>query len=263
MLKVTVELTESNAPPLVYCLSEGDVKVEYGTREMLSCFGGPPNIDLTGGITITVEGIRANATETRTIRTPREFYGVAKPGEQIISITKGGAMPNWKEAFEEVLARGGNTAPSENCLFCKTSKDCTKDCPLDGAPNQSRITCSDIFGRHYMDDSERRAICRHVFATVKDFTDRNEIRARIAEMLDDPEKFLGKPEPEWLACFVAPAGGGTYSNDGGCGRDDASFPRLTWFVKSCKGASRAINRAGFLTEADARRFLDALPEEEK
>jgi len=84
-------------------------------------------------------------------------------------------------------------------------------------------------------------------------------------MLDDDarEKFLGKPEPEWLACFVAPAGGGTYSNDGGCGRDDASFPRLTWFVKSCKGASRAINRAGFLTEADARRFLDALPEEEK
>ena len=111
-------------------------------------------------------------------------------------ISKGGAMPNWKEAFEEVLARGGNTAPSDNCLFCKTSKDCTKDCPLDGAPNQSRITCSDIFGRHYMDDSERRAICRHVLATVKDFTDRNEIRARIAEMLADPEKFLGKAEPE-------------------------------------------------------------------
>ena len=102
MLKVTVELTESNAPPQVYCLSEGDVKVEYGTREMLSCFGGPPNIDLTGGITITVEGIRAN---------------------------KGGTMPNWRKILAVAIIESsgylycGGIRCGE-CIFIDDSKWC-------------------------------------------------------------------------------------------------------------------------------------------
>ena len=244
---------------------------------------------------LTYLNMLINKAEIKTMVTPREFYGVAEPGEQIISISKGGremkidynkddfkkladamgkpdapfkSKPNWKEAFEQVLAKGCAVAPTpSDCMFCIVANKARLPgnepcgiCPLhwDGLKD-----CGGPWEE--LDGSLRRAIFRYVLKTVKDFTDRDEIRARIAEMLDDDarEKFLGKPEPEWLACFVAPAGGGTYSNDGGCGRDDASFPRLTWFVKSCKGASRTINRAGFLTEADARRFLDALPEEEK
>jgi len=113
MLKVTVELTESNAPPLVYCLSEGDVKVEYGTREMLSCFGGPPNIDLTGGITITVEGIRAN---------------------------KGGTMPNWRK----ILA--GAIRESSGHLYCGGIRcgecifnDASKWCLMQYIPNNQLL----------------------------------------------------------------------------------------------------------------------------
>lgn len=47
---------------------------------------------------------------------------------------------------------------------------------------------------------------RHLLSTVKDFDDNDEIRERIAEMLDDPEKFLGKAEPEY----------GVHTSDGQC-----------------------------------------------
>jgi len=112
-------------------------------------------------------------------------------------------MPNWKEAFEKVLAKGGEPASKfPECQFCiisgiKNISDTDKclGCPLCAVLKSPCFSerCW-RFLKSYMDNAERRAICRHVLATVKDFTDRDEIRARIAEMLDDDarEKFLGK-----------------------------------------------------------------------
>jgi len=60
MLKVTVELMESPAPPKTYYLSSGSVAVKYDTRETLNELGGPPRQFHTGGIKITAEGILTN-----------------------------------------------------------------------------------------------------------------------------------------------------------------------------------------------------------
>ena len=113
------------------------------------------------------------------------------------------SKPNWKKAFEHVLAGGGAWVGLRDCRFCRIVGYPRNDgkcdaCPLkvwDGETWDGH--CAEVF-HDDVGDSERRAICRHVLATVKDFTDRDEIRARIAEMLDDDarEKFLGKPEPE-------------------------------------------------------------------
>ena len=112
-------------------------------------------------------------------------------------------MPNWKEAFEQTLAKGGMLLGSANCRFCQImhvgafeAGDRCVGCVL-WTDIKEAYPCH-LFLSNCIDASERRAICRHVLATVKDFTDRDEIRARIAEMLDDDarEKFLGKAEPE-------------------------------------------------------------------
>lgn len=102
--------------------------------------------------------------------------------------------PNWREAFEQVLAKGGKLNGSEDCGFCQIKGvgehdqgDKCHGCVLDAG--MKPYPC-ELFLKCFMDNSERRAICRHVLLTVKDFTDRDEIRARIAEMLDDPEKFF-------------------------------------------------------------------------
>ena len=109
-------------------------------------------------------------------------------------------MPNWKEAFEQVLAKGCVVACTPaNCMFCVVANKARLPgnepcsiCPLhwDGLRD-----CGGPWGE--LGGSLRHAICRHVLVTVKDFTDRDEIRARIAEMLDDDaqEKFVGKAEP--------------------------------------------------------------------
>ena len=181
-------------------------------------------------------------------------------------------MPNWKEAFEQVLAKGGETAGNfSKCRFCQivdvdntSCPDKCGLCPIFAVDSGGYSgPCSNVFGPDKMRDSERCAICRHVLATVKDFTDRDEIRARVAEMLDDPEKFLGKPEPEkpgWCNCCATCDA--AYSNDGGMGRDHDSYPRLTEFVQGRLNGKHQT-RAGFQSKPDAQRFLDALPEEEK
>lgn len=124
--------------------------------------------------------------------------------------------PNWREAFEQVLAKGGESAGNYgDCRFCQTfeggycgPENC-KCCPIfavDGGGYGG--SCCNVFGDDFMDNSERRAICRHVLATVKDFTNVTKIRERIAEMLDDPEKFLGKAELEKVDYIHFNAGGG-------------------------------------------------------
>ena len=242
---------------------------------------------------LTYLNMLINKAEIKTMVTPREFYGVAEPGEQIISISKGGremkidynkddfkkladamgkpdapfkSKPNWKEAFEQVLAKGCAVAPTpSDCMFCIVANKARLPgnepcgiCPLhwDGLKD-----CGGPWEE--LDGSLRRAIFRYVLKTVKDFTDRDEIRARIAEMLDDPEKFLGKAEPEkpgWCNCCATCDA--AYSNDGGMGRDHDSYPRLTEFVQGRLNGKHQT-RAGFQSKPDAQRFLDALPEEEK
>lgn len=117
-------------------------------------------------------------------------------------------MVDWKEAFEQNLAKGGNFSP-DGCIFCEFNNTHIKEncdgCVLTGFA----MGCTDIFGFGDMDNSERRAICRHVLATVKDFTDRDEIRKRIAEMLDDEtrRKFLGaaeEREPLYSIVWIRP-----------------------------------------------------------
>ena len=121
--------------------------------------------------------------------------------------------PNWRKAFEQVLAGGGRWSYG-GCCFCATAGhkeeggyNCVV-CPL----KPSDRVCEHVFNNP-MDNSERRAICRHVLATVKDFTDDAEIRARAAEMLDDNarEKFLGKAEPELIGYKVRVLFDGPYT----------------------------------------------------
>ena len=132
------------------------------------------------------------------------------PSKQLLEfiIGKGGAMPNWKEAFEWALAKGGVSCINVTfCNFCvlaghadkgrRTGKDCS-DCPLNVVNSKGTDTCASI----KLDNSDRRAICRYVLKHTEDFTDRDEIREHIADALtilgkdDAREKFLGKPEPE-------------------------------------------------------------------
>lgn len=125
------------------------------------------------------------------------------------------STPNWREAFEQVLAAGGKGAGFEECRFCQIAgvtgagQSRCKRCPFATSVEPCWAGyCVPVFGPDNMYNSERWAICRHVLAPtiVKDFTDVQEIRDRIADMLDNDarEKFLGKAEPVnyqkyWLA----------------------------------------------------------------
>ena len=166
-------------------------------------------------------------------------------------ISNGGAMPNWKEAFEWALTRGGVSCLNVTvCNFCvlaghadkgsRTGKGCS-DCPLNVVNSKGTDTCASI----KLDNSERRAICRHVLAPgmIKDWTDRDEIRARISEMLDDDarEKFLGKPA---VKCYgpgydVESAEGYQYLTGG----DKANpKPKLLFYIKEARsGAEMKLN----------------------
>ena len=122
-------------------------------------------------------------------------------------------MPNWKERLE-------NYIESESSGVC--SLVACDSCPFNGS--YETIRC--ILARG--DFTSRRVrlfLFRHVLTTVKDFTDRDEIRARIAEMLDDDarEKFLGKPEPDDGKYYIYTSG--HYS---GINCDGAPFATYTW-----------------------------------
>ena len=112
--------------------------------------------------------------------------------------------PNWREAFEWVLRRGGAWAfGSSECAFCQITKPLLSPkptntcfpCPLD----PPGAACYEAF-RDEVDNSERRTICRYVLKHNQDFTDRDEIRGHIADALtvlgkdDACEKFLWKAE---------------------------------------------------------------------
>lgn len=111
--------------------------------------------------------------------------------------------PNWREAFEQALAKDAPVAKeSRDCIFCQlagkwSGKDGYYNC--DKCPLHSLRAATCLIFWAGINVYIRVAICRHVLATVKDFTDVSEIRERIAEMLDDEqrEKFLAKPEPEY------------------------------------------------------------------
>jgi len=127
-------------------------------------------------------------------------------------------MPNWKEAFEEAVRYTDLT----DCrrLNCE-------DCPLAYADPELCIDAE-------LSDEVCISIYRHVLATVKDFTDRDEIRARIAEMLDDNarEKFLGKPEPEKEYSPYNTSGGITYRAPWGV---DSHTPEFNFSIQDLAG----------------------------
>jgi len=102
-----------------------------------------------------------------------------------------------------VLAKGCAVAVTPaDCLFCVVAGNNSRfdfercrTCPLLAKKGGE---CGGYWSE--LDGVLRRAIFRHVLKNVSDFTDVSEIRERIAEMLDDPEKFLGKAErkPKYL-----------------------------------------------------------------
>lgn len=188
MIKVTIENTDSLAPQQVYYLSEGSVRVARDTAEALNPFSELPFAIFTGAIKITVEGTWAKwETNRRSEMDFREVFRETLSPDN----TESKSPPNWREAFEQVLAKGCAVAEDgTECLFCRLTDGCA-DCPV---VNRGNEECCEFWSD--LDSSLRRAIFRHVLAAVKDFTDVSEIRERIAEMLDDPEKFLGKAEPE-------------------------------------------------------------------
>jgi hypothetical protein len=118
------------------------------------------------------------------------------------STAKKSAKPNWREAFEQVLAKGCSVSRSAtDCVFCVVGRGdnehfTLKQCDVCPLHNHGIQGCAEYWNS--LDSSLRRAIFRHVLAPtiVKDFTDVQEIRDRIADMLDDDarEKFLGKAE---------------------------------------------------------------------
>ena len=89
-------------------------------------------------------------------------------------------MPNWRK----ILA--GAIRESSGHLYCGGIRcgecifnDASKWCLMQYIPNNQLLE-----------------IDYHLLETVEDWSDTSEIKTRIAEMLDDPEKFLGKAEPE-------------------------------------------------------------------
>ena len=183
---------------------------------------------------------------------------------KMTAITVAKSPPNWREAFEQVLAAGGKGAGFEECGFCRIlhvttcgSRACKK-CPFATSlePDHAGY-CVPIFGPDNMDNSERRAICRHVLATVKDFTDVTEIRERIAEMLDDPEKFLGKaeePKPKYGYYYSRKE---PYRKKVVCVHSDTA-PALHHFVSIRPGGGRDDIIAAFLNEDMARKIAELL-----
>ncbi len=161
--------------------------------------------------------------------------------------------PNWREAFEQVLAKGCEIAVVDaECAFCRLTEGCA-GCPVENKTNG--CACADYWLA--LDSSLRRAIFRHVLKTVKDFTDVSEIRARISEMLDDPERFLGKAEPEkikyetwWLTePYKRPAHTGDNGNYG-------EGPALGYGINTDFGVENLI--AAFRDEATRDRVLEFL-----
>ena len=117
--------------------------------------------------------------------------------------------PNWREAFEQVLARGGKPTGFSTCKFCVilgvnvfTCPNKCNECPLFAVSpgDESGIPCKHIFEKS-MDNSERRVICRYVLEHIGMTVDRDQARNLIAQALkilgkdDAREKFLGKAEP--------------------------------------------------------------------
>ena len=124
------------------------------------------------------------------------------------------SKPNWRERLEAQVAGTEEAHGLCRGVYCS-------GCPFTSAVRTAHCIPNSFRG------AELNWIWRHALATVKDFTDRDEIRARIAEMLDDDarEKFLGKaaePEPKVEYsdyCLAEP-----YKRHGGCNSTAGQWP---------------------------------------
>lgn len=96
---------------------------------------------------------------------------------------------NWRELIQEAVGRGDDM----DCLGIEC-----EDCIFN--PAKDKEECAGYFPFTTTEDEERLTLIhRHLLITVRDWNDFDEIRAHLAEMLDDPEKFLGRAEvqPEY------------------------------------------------------------------
>ena len=119
---------------------------------------------------------------------------------------------DWKERIEEAITdEDGLCCDRINCADC-ILVDANGGC---GEPDPDDVTLPFLY--------------RHVFATVKDFTDRGEIRARVAEMLDDDarEKFLGKAETYRMATSDVGPCGFIHSHN----PEDSDYPKLIYYIR--------------------------------
>jgi hypothetical protein len=168
---------------------------------------------------------------------------------KMTAITIKKSPPNWREVFEQVLAAGCPVAEGgTECIFCKLIEGC-RGCPAEN--KTAGYDCAEFWGD--FDSSLRRAIFRHVLKNVSDFTDVTEIRERIAEMLDDPAKFLGKAEPEKKYQ--------KYHSDGGCYTyrarlTDTNTPEFHYLISYGSPSDEII--AAFRDEETRDRVLEFL-----
>ncbi|MES0385645.1 MAG: hypothetical protein ABUJ98_13820 [Hyphomicrobium sp.] len=154
--------------------------------------------------------------------------------------------PNYKEVVADSLAeRDFKGFCLTRCGYCplnlKDEGAAGEDCLFVGPNEDDRITIV--------------AVCRHVLApgVIKDWTDLAEIRARIAEMLDDElrEKFLGKAEKKYQKYQ-------TYHSDGGCYTyraqlTDDNTPEFHWLISLGEASDEII--AAFRDEDTRDRVL--------
>lgn len=160
--------------------------------------------------------------------------------------------PNWREAFERTLEFGGAQAGFDDCVFCNiahvtsgSTHNCI-DCPLATKGGfAGGGWCVPVLGIT-IGNSERRAICRHVLAPgmINDWTDVDEIRSRIAEMLDDEqrEKFLGKAPTKYTVRknWGGYEGWAQYVIVEGCVKN------MQRIIAACRDKDTAEKVAGFL-----------------
>jgi hypothetical protein len=157
--------------------------------------------------------------------------------------------PNWKERIEEALIT------NDNCEMECGDVGCS-ECPFNGSGKHDGNFCVDTDLPVEVLMTIYRALLTP--GVVKDFTDRDEIRARIAEMLDDDAraKFLGKPEPQYQ----------TYHSDGGCYTYraqliDDNTPEFHWLISLGEPSDEII--AAFRDEETRDRVLAFLNGETK
>lgn len=176
------------------------------------------------------------------------------------------SKPNWREAFEQALARGGE--PEDGCRFCATAGEDKARGRYDCAKCVIGPSCTSVFDTP-LDNFERRAGCRYVLKHTQDFTDTDEIRGHIADALtilgkdELREEFVGKAEEKKrYGCFDSDGGGMTYRREGASSEHEPKYePDLRYTLR--EGTDENVIGtiiAAFHTKDRRDEYLDFLKE---